>query len=134
MGGRARAAADAVKPRDTEATGEDGLPPDISPYVRDSIVGRNPTRGGGGISGGSERITGGPQDDVQALREAGWVAKRLGISRWAVYELAKRHVLPCVRLGKLVRFDEIAIEGFIASGGASNDDRSQIAPILRRTK
>jgi hypothetical protein len=39
-----------------------------------------------------------------------------------------------VRLGKLVRFDEIAIEGFIASGGASNDDRSQIAPILRRTK
>src|SRR6516164_7164232 len=100
VGCRARTAADAVKPRDPEATGEDGLPPDISPYVRESIGGRSAPRGGGGISGGRERqlscghppgTTGNSVDDerVRELRAAAWVAKRLGISRWAVYELAK---------------------------------------------
>ena len=113
-----------MKPRSTEASGEDGLPPDISPCVRESIGGQNTARRGGGISGGNERIAGGVQDGVQALRDAGWVAKRLGISRWAAYELAKRRALPCVRLGKLVRFDENAIEAWIAAGGTGSADET----------
>lgn len=57
--------------------------------------------------------------DPTPLRDAGWVAKRLGISRWSVYELVKRKALPYVRLGpKRILFDEAAIERFIAAGGS----------------
>ena len=59
-------------------------------------------------------------EEARTLRTAGWVAGRLGISRWQVYELAKRGELPCVRLGRLVRFDEDAIEAFVHGGGTTN--------------
>jgi len=70
--------------------------------------------------------------DAPSLRTADWVASRLGISRWAVYELAKRRVLPCVRLGKLVKFDEVAVEAWIAAGGTrSPDDSPPLMPAPR---
>jgi excisionase family DNA binding protein len=62
---------------------------------------------------------------VRPLRTAEWVGARLGISRWQVYELAKRAALPHVKLGRLVRFDEDAIEAFIGAGGTSGAAPSQ---------
>lgn len=58
-------------------------------------------------------------DNPDPLRSADWVAARLGISVWAVYELTKRGRLPCVRLGRLVRFDADTIEAFIRGGGTA---------------
>jgi excisionase family DNA binding protein len=74
--------------------------------------------------------------DPVALRSAEWVAKRLGISTWGAYELAKRGELPCVRLGKRrVRFDEAAIEAWIAAGGTRSDgEASASAPGLRTVR
>jgi excisionase family DNA binding protein len=68
---------------------------------------------------------------VRPLRSAEWVATRLGISRWAIYELVKRSALPHVRLGRLVRFDEDAIETFIRSGGTVGDVRTTPSERLR---
>ena len=68
---------------------------------------------------------------TRRLRSAEWVASRLGVSRWQVYELAKRGVLPHVKLGRLVRFDEEAIETFIRSGGTVGDEQTRVR-ISRR--
>jgi excisionase family DNA binding protein len=72
--------------------------------------------------------------DPSPLRSAEWAAKRLGISTWCVYELAKRGEIPCVRLGRRIRFDEAATEAFIAAGGTRFDDKAHPAPVavLRR--
>jgi excisionase family DNA binding protein len=43
-----------------------------------------------------------------------------------VYELAKRGVIPCVHIGRLVRFSEGSLLDWISAGG-TRDDR-EIAP------
>ena len=69
---------------------------------------------------------------TQSLRDAAWVAQRLGVSRWCVYELVKRDALPHVRLGARVRFDESAIEAFIRAGGTCEQpDEVRPLPIAR---
>lgn len=55
------------------------------------------------------------------LQTAEEVALRLGISRWRVYELARTHKLPVVRLGRSKRFDLGAIEEFIRGGGTNSE-------------
>ena len=45
------------------------------------------------------------------------VAERLGITTNRVYELAAQGILPCVRLGRQVRFDPEKVEALVASGG-----------------
>jgi excisionase family DNA binding protein len=67
---------------------------------------------------------------VRPLRSVEWVAARLGVSRWQVYELAKRGEIPHVKLGRLVRFDEAALEAFIRGGGIHeprNDSIERVA-------
>lgn len=49
-----------------------------------------------------------------SLVTADVIAERLSISVQTVYRLAERRQLPAVRLGRLVRFDLIAIERLIA--------------------
>jgi len=39
-----------------------------------------------------------------------------------VYELAREGVVPAVRLGRQVRFDEAALQQWIARGGAQNSE------------
>lgn len=53
----------------------------------------------------------------EKLTTAEWVAEKLGIPLPSIYDYARRGVLPCVRVGKLVRFRPSDIESFIATGG-----------------
>ena len=45
------------------------------------------------------------------------VATWLGVGRLRVYELARAGLLPCVRIGRSVRFDRVAVEQWIRAGG-----------------
>lgn len=45
------------------------------------------------------------------------VGKRLGLSRQRVYSLAREGLLPCIRLGRSVRFDPMVVEAFLRNGG-----------------
>lgn len=47
------------------------------------------------------------------------VADRLGITEDAVYRLTRQKVLPSVRIGRLIRFDENVLEVWIQNGGQS---------------
>jgi excisionase family DNA binding protein len=51
------------------------------------------------------------------LLKAEEVAPTLGVPTLRVYELARTGLLPCVRLGRQVRFAPAALEAFVASGG-----------------
>ncbi len=49
-----------------------------------------------------------------ALRNANWLAERLGVRPGRVYQLVREGVIPAVRIGRSVRFDEEQVEDFIA--------------------
>ncbi len=68
----------------------------------------------------NEEVT--PPLEIQPLRDAAWAATVLNTSKSRVYELVRQNVLPHVRLGRQVRFDESAILRFIESGGCGLDD------------
>jgi len=51
------------------------------------------------------------------LMTASQTAKLLNISKHRLYDLAKRGIVPHVRLGRQVRFDKNQIEDWIARGG-----------------
>lgn len=50
-----------------------------------------------------------------------WVATRVGIAEARAYMLAREGILPCIRIGRIVRFDPEQVEDFISGGGASWD-------------
>lgn len=45
------------------------------------------------------------------------VAERLELTEDAVYRLARQKILPCVRIGRMIRFDEQALDEWIRNGG-----------------
>jgi excisionase family DNA binding protein len=53
----------------------------------------------------------------EKLTTAEWVSDKLDIPVPSIYDYARRGVLPCIRVGKLVRFRPSDIESFIATGG-----------------
>lgn len=53
------------------------------------------------------------------LVKASAVARRLDVTEARAYELAKLGLLPCVRLGRQVRFRPEDVEAFIKKGGAA---------------
>lgn len=55
----------------------------------------------------------------ERLIEAQAVADRLGLSRWRVYELVRKGVLPHVRINRRVLFDPTKVEEWIAAGGTA---------------
>lgn len=63
------------------------------------------------------------------LVKANVVARCLDITEARAYELAKLGLLPCVRIGRQVRFRPEQVEEFIANGGAtlSNGWRKEAA-------
>jgi excisionase family DNA binding protein len=72
--------------------------------------------------------------DAQGLLGAREVAARLNVSRDRVYELARQRLIPCVRLGRQVRFDAAALEHWIDTGGQQLDalgERHERLPATR---
>lgn len=64
----------------------------------------------------------------EKLLTATEVSERLQIDLQRVYELTRRKLLPCVRLGsRQLRYSPQAIEGFIANGGNQEGDENQEA-------
>ena len=71
--------------------------------------------------------------EVRPLRDAAWAATVLNTSRGRVYELVRQGILPHVRLGRQVRFDERAIHRFIETGGSGlPEEESEVVPLLTR--
>lgn len=54
---------------------------------------------------------------VRKLLETAAVAELLNLPVSTVYEHARRGLLPCVRIGRHVRFRPEAIEAFVTDGG-----------------
>jgi len=54
---------------------------------------------------------------VSALLTVSQAAELLNVSEMRVYTLAREDLIPCVRLGRQVRFSPSALEAFIESGG-----------------
>jgi excisionase family DNA binding protein len=67
------------------------------------------------------------------LMDARQVSKRLGVRLHRVYELIREGRLPCVRLGRQVRFDPNALEDFIASGGTKDRGQARTAEVDRNS-
>lgn len=55
--------------------------------------------------------------EAQPLLTAGQVADRLNVPQTWVYRAGRGGGLPCVRMGKYMRFRREDVEDFIAAGG-----------------
>lgn len=54
------------------------------------------------------------QDTMErALRDVSWLAEFLGVSKSWVYQATSSGVIPCVRIGALVRFDPAVIKAWV---------------------
>ncbi len=49
-------------------------------------------------------------------------AQRLGVSEWRAYDMARRDLIPVVRLGRSIRVDMLRLEQFIENGGTPQAD------------
>ncbi len=54
-----------------------------------------------------------------ALWTATQIADLTGLSKHRVYALTRRGLIPCVRVGRTVRYDPAAIKSWLAEGGAA---------------
>lgn len=61
--------------------------------------------------------------DRPRLLTAGEVAERLGVAERPVAKLARFERLPCVRVGRLLRFSWVEVEGRLQEQGASSRER-----------
>jgi putative molybdopterin biosynthesis protein len=57
-------------------------------------------------------------------------AEVLKVSLPRVYELARTGLIPCVRMGRQIRFDEEKLREWAAQGGST--EKQQSAPISQR--
>lgn len=55
------------------------------------------------------------------LRSVEYPMEVLGIPKWKAYDLARRGILPSVKVGRLYRFDPERLERWIAEGGTGLD-------------
>ena len=54
----------------------------------------------------------------QPLQDWRYPMRELGLrSKYRVYDYARRGIIPCVRIGRLIRFDPRAIDELKRSGG-----------------
>jgi excisionase family DNA binding protein len=54
---------------------------------------------------------------MSSLVTADWVAQRLGEPKHRIYRWARDGVIPCVHIGRRMKFDREVIEEWIATGG-----------------
>lgn len=58
---------------------------------------------------------------MKKLLTVGEVAELLGASEQRVYSLTRENIIPCVRLGRQIRWNEETLNAFIEGGGKSFD-------------
>ena len=61
----------------------------------------------------SEQSSLGEVSREHALRDVSWLAEFLGVSKSWVYQATASGVIPCVRIGALVRFDAATIKAWV---------------------
>jgi excisionase family DNA binding protein len=54
-----------------------------------------------------------PETQDRALRDVTWLSEFLGVSKSWVYQATSSGVIPCVRIGALVRFDPLVIKAWV---------------------
>lgn len=54
-----------------------------------------------------------------ALKDANYAAAFLSLSKQRLYECVRLGLIPCVRIGRQVRFDEDALKEWVKHGGCS---------------
>ncbi len=57
---------------------------------------------------------------IRKMRNADWVADRLGLRVNRVYQLCREGVLPCIRIGRQLRIDEHTLEAWAAAQNRVN--------------
>ena len=72
------------------------------------------------------------QNNLQQRRliTAEEVSQWLGIRKQHAYELARDGVLPCVKLGRAIRFDPVELDEFLKNGGAAFAHGWRKEPLL----
>ena len=61
-----------------------------------------------------------PTQHLPRLLKASDLAQQTGISVPRIYELARTGQLPCIRLGRSMRFDPLAVRAWLEAGGTCN--------------
>lgn len=61
------------------------------------------------------------QEGYLPLLNAEAVAERLSVPKTWVYRAGREGIIPCVRMGRYMRFRREDVERFIASGGIEDD-------------
>jgi excisionase family DNA binding protein len=56
----------------------------------------------------------------RALKDVAWVAAYLNVSKSWVYQAVASGVIPCVRIGALVRFDQGTIRSWLSGEGGKS--------------
>ena len=67
-----------------------------------------------------------------ALLTAGEVAERLRVALPTVYGLAQRGVLPVVHVGRALRFEDAAVQAFVARGGTRQGEGAADGAVATR--
>lgn len=61
------------------------------------------------------------------LLTAEQVAEILQVSKFRVYEMVRLRLIPCVRMGRQIRFEEQTLKDWIAKGGSiANKDSERV--------
>ena len=53
------------------------------------------------------------------------IAQKLQVSKFRVYEMARLRLIPCVRMGRQIRFDEKTFAEWIAKGGSKGQSEER---------
>jgi excisionase family DNA binding protein len=60
-------------------------------------------------------------ENIRKLLDAKHIADLVGIPVSSIYDLARRNVIPHIRIGKAVRFQPEKITEWLASGGSRGE-------------
>jgi excisionase family DNA binding protein len=71
-----------------------------------------------------------PMDTILTVRE---VAELLRVSRSTIYQLLKEQRIPAFRIGFDWRFNEQAIEQWVAKRGCADERPSNVRPVKRNS-
>lgn len=66
-----------------------------------------------------------PVRELNRLLTATELSGATGIPKSRVFQLAREGKLPCIRLGRAMRFDPEAVHHWLAAGGTASDETAE---------